>query len=376
MLRSYRSLGFWLVIALSLLGIRTVPVSGESRSHAGGMLRDDTFGAGWTGDSLSNVEIGRFMGRTVSYRFRANHTGTFSAVELYLIFRTICDGCYANGDGGIIQVQIQTDDGTANHLPAGILLGTAIISNPMLQWNRVVTFDQSVAVQENTLYHMVFTNLSSDPVHNYVSINNLYNVAGGSDSQPSANTVDLAALIKPDSNHPMQVNTHLVPIFSLLFDDSYRQGQIYMDVRPNSLLGASSTQIAEEFLVNDANHTVSSLSVRLSPLVTQGDIRVTVLDSSNQMLASGVIDLTHVLSNGYNWYTVSFPSISLVKGAGYSVVMTAENGAQYYIAPMQQGMTYNFQWERRYAGECEVLSAGQWKGCLGRTDLDIPFYFR
>ncbi len=375
MARTSRFLSYFVLIALLPLAIQTTPLFGKS-AQSDGMLRSDTFGAGWTADSLSNIEIGRFVGRTVSYRFRASHTGTFSAIELYLIFRTVCDGCYADGDGGIIQLQIQTDDGTGQHLPTGITLGSAIIANPMSQWNRVVTFAQPVSIQANTLYHIVFTNLSSDPVHNYISIDNLYSVAGGSNSQPSANTIDLAVLVKLDSNHSMQVNTHLVPIFSIYFDDGYRQGQIYMDVRQNTLLGGAAAQVSEAFLVNDANHTFSTVSVRLDPLATQGDIRLTIEDSFNHVLATGVIDLTNAVKNAYNWYTISFPTISLLKGISYSVVVTTENGAQYYISPMQQGMTYNFQWEKRYTGQCQILSGTQWGGCLGRTDLDIPFYFR
>ena len=78
------------------------------------------------------------MGRTVDYRFRADHTGTFSGLELYFIFRTICNGCYADGNGGIIQIQIYTDDGTARHLPSNTVLGSTVVTDPLKQWNRLV----------------------------------------------------------------------------------------------------------------------------------------------------------------------------------------------------------------------------------------------
>jgi len=45
---------------------------GSSR-HNSRMSRPDTFGAGWTAESLANLEIGMRPGRCVSYRFRADH---------------------------------------------------------------------------------------------------------------------------------------------------------------------------------------------------------------------------------------------------------------------------------------------------------------
>ena len=42
---------------------------GSSR-HNSRMSRPDTFGAGWTAESLANLEIGMRPGRCVSYRFR------------------------------------------------------------------------------------------------------------------------------------------------------------------------------------------------------------------------------------------------------------------------------------------------------------------
>jgi len=363
------------VLTVLLLLASTGPAAANSQQNDG-MLRGDTFGGGWTADSLSNVEIGRFAGRVVSYRFRASHTGTFRAVELYLIFRTICDGCYADGDGGVIQVQIQSDDGTSYHLPSGVSLGSTIITNPMQKWNRVVQFSNTVSIQADTLYHIILTNLDSDPIHNYISIDSLYNTAGGTDSQPAANTTDLAVLVQLDSKHAMQVNTHLVPIFSIYYDDGYRQGQTYIDVLQNALLVTAGMQVSEAIVVNDNDHTFDRVSVRFNPAAACGDIRVTITDSTNRVLANGSIDLTKIVGGGYAWYTVSFGSILFSKGAGYSVALAPENGAQFYISPIQQGTQYGFQWENRYLGHCQVFSQSQWTGCLSRTDTDIPFYFR
>jgi hypothetical protein len=108
------------------------------------MLRSDTFGAGWTAESLANLEIGMNPGRSVSYRFRADHDGAASAVRVFFVFRTICSkGCYAAGDGGAIRVEIRADNGTANHLPASTVLDAALVADPLAQWNRLVQFPQA-----------------------------------------------------------------------------------------------------------------------------------------------------------------------------------------------------------------------------------------
>ena len=360
--------------------IANLPITAQAfaqmKGFEEGMLRTDTFGAGWATDSLANVEIGRFLGRVVSYRFRASHTGTFSAIELFLAFRTICDGCYANGNGGTIQLQVQTDDGTSAHLPSGTVLGSTIINNPMLQWNRVLTFAQPVSLQSGSLYHMVFTNLAADPVHNYISLDTLYLTAGGTNLQPAANTIDLAVLVKLDSKNPLLLNSHDVPIFSIFYDDGYRQGQIYIDVKHNAITVAPGFQVAEAFVVQDTNRLVSTLAIRLDPLVTQGDVNVVLNNAYGQPLAAGTINLSTATQYSYNWFSISFPEVMLMKGGSYSIVLSPENGAQFYLSPIQQGGIYGFQWENFYTSQCQVPNGTKWGGCLGRTDLDIPFYFR
>lgn len=61
--------------------------------------QSEIFGVGWTADSLANIEIGRFPGRSASYRFRAKHGGRVGKLRVFFIFRKVCPGCYANGNG-------------------------------------------------------------------------------------------------------------------------------------------------------------------------------------------------------------------------------------------------------------------------------------
>ncbi len=363
-----------LVLLLACSGLLCPCVSAQ-RGASDGMLRSDTFGAGWTADGLANLEIGRFVGRTISYRFLSDHTGTFSALELYFVFRTICDGCYADGDGGIIQIQIHTDDGTSAHLPSSTILGSTIVQNPFLQWNRLVSFAPSVPLNAGSLYHIVFTNLSSDPVHNYVSINDVYTSVSGFNLQPVTTDTNLAVLLK-NQGSPWQLNTNHVPIFSLHFDDGFRQGQGYIDVKHNSMQVSGTTQVAEVFTVKDTNHTVSQLSVRLDPLSYTGNVQVVLANALGQPLETGSFAFSAANQYSYAWMTYSFPKITLTLGSTYYIVLSAQNGGQFELSPMEQGAYYGFLTETFFASECEVPSGAIWVGCLGQTNLDLPFYFR
>lgn len=371
---------FSIIVALVTVGwlgsfVAKSALAQEKLTGQSGMYRSDTFGAGWTLDSLANVEIGRFVGRVVDYRFRADHSGTFSAIQLYFIFRTNCDNCYSDGDGGIIQIQVCSDDGSPLHLPSMTVLGSTIVTNPFLQWNRTVSFQQPVAVTANALYHIVFANLSNDPVHNYVSIDDGFANVSGTNLQPAVNETNLAVLLK-NGNDPLQVLHQHVPIFSIYFDDGFRQGQGYIDVKHNGMQLQSGSRVTETFLVQDASHTVSRLAVRFDPLTTVGDVKVTLNNALGQPLTTGVLNFTQLAQYSYGWQSVTFSPLILAKGSSYSITLAAENGAQFYVSPIEQGALYGFQTENLFAGECVVPLGVGWTGCMGLTYLDIPFYFR
>ena len=71
------------------------------------------YGSGIGSDGLANTTVGP-DGNTVSYRFRAKHSG---AVEQALIYLIPDHAGYAGGNGGTILVTLNTDDGTPLHNP-------------------------------------------------------------------------------------------------------------------------------------------------------------------------------------------------------------------------------------------------------------------
>lgn len=341
-------------------------------------LRADTLGAGWTAESLANLEIGMNPGRSVSYRFRADHDGAVRAVRVYFIFRKICDrGCYAAGDGGIIRVEIRDDDGTANHLPARGVLASTFVPDPLAEWNRRVEFPQVAALHAGKLYHIVFSNASEDETRNFVSIDDLYTATDETELQPAANETGLAVLLRRDSASAWALRPHHLPIFSLYFEDGFRQGQGYMDVKQSGVVVSPESNVREVFTVEDATHFVVMAGVRIKPLSSGGKLRILLATDSGQTIEDVTVATPPSLA-GAAWTTHPFtPPRALTKGARYSLVLVSEEGGQYLVQPLQNGTQYGFEFESPFTGNhCEVNAGQGWKGCLNRSDLDIPFYFR
>jgi len=338
---------------------------------------EEVFGVGWTADSLSNVEVGRFPGRSVSYRFRAKHSGSVSALRVYFIFRKLCPGCYANGNGGKVSIQLFSDDGTPSHFPSRMMLSSAVVEDPMLQWNREVHLQRPVSVRSGELYHVVFSNSSFDPAQNYTSIDDLYTTSIGSALQPSASRSDLAVLFKPNETSAWRLLPQHVPIISIYYDDGYRQGQGYMDVQRDRVVVKGGDAVREVFTVQDADHRVMSLAVRIDQLTNQGKLTVVVADHSGQPLETAAFNLNQDPGRG-GWREYSWQRpLTLKKGGQYSVVLRAEEGSSFRVSPLQKGTQYGFEVDTLFKeGHCEVKTGPLWTGCLLRNDLDIPFYFR
>ncbi len=372
---------YWAAILLTsaalLLTTSALAAQDGSSRDQSSMLRADTLGAGWTAESLANLEIGMRPGRSVSYRFRADHDGAASAVRVYFIFRKICDkGCYAAGDGGRIRVEIRDDDGTASHLPAGKVLTSALVSDPLTQWNRRVEFARAAALHAGQLYHIVYTNASEDETRNFVSIDDLYTSEDGAELQPAANATSLGVLLRKAGAAAWELKPHHLPIFCLYFEDGFRQGQGYMDVKQSGVMVSAESSVREVFSVEDATDPVALAGVRIKPLSSGGRLRILLATDSGQTIENATVVTPP--PGGAIWISHPFSSLrALTKGARYSLVLVSEDGGRYLLQPLENGTQYGFGLESAFTGQhCEVNTGQGWKGCLNRSDLDIPFYLR
>lgn len=258
-----------------------------------------------------------------------------------------------------------------------MMLGSAVVDDPMLLWNREIHLQPPVSLDSGQIYHIVFSNPSSDSVRNYTSIDDLYTASVGSALQPSASSSDLAVLFKPNGTSLWRLQPQHVPIISICYDDGYRQGQGYVDVERDKVVVNDGDAVREVFTVLDADHRVTRLAVRIDQLTNQGNLKLEVEDHTGQPLETAIFSLNQASgSAGWREYSWQQP-LTLRKGGQYSVVLRAEEGASFRVSPLQKGTQYGFQVDTLFTeGHCEVKTGPLWTGCLMRNDLDIPFYFR
>jgi hypothetical protein len=126
-------------------------------------------------DALGNTVIGGNDGSQLSFRFRATWTGTVVAVRVYVIKNVNGRSGYSSGDGGSMRVALQADG--RGHDPGGRNAASTTFRPMDHGFWPLVRFDKPAHVTQGRLYHIVFTNVDSNPGRNYVSINALYSAS-------------------------------------------------------------------------------------------------------------------------------------------------------------------------------------------------------
>lgn len=192
-----RLLHLFLAGALSLLvGCGSGGAAGTGSASASRSF----YGSGINADDLANIVIGwdtanDTCNRVVSHRWRAGHTGALRSIRPFFQWSTVKPG-YAMGDGGTIQIQLQTDDGSANHLPSGTALAALVCDHPVTTGDHwpLLTFPTPASVVEGQLYHLVYTNVAADPKANWVSLDHLLLWDAGASVQPTLLNTDWAVL--------------------------------------------------------------------------------------------------------------------------------------------------------------------------------------
>ena len=342
-----------------------------------------TYGEVFNADGLANLEIGSGKGRTVDYRFRAQHSGSLTSARIFLVFRM---PGYAAGNGGQVRIDVEADDGTTNHRPSGVSLANALITNPLSNNFPKLTFNQSVSVQAGQLYHFVFTNPYSDPINNYVSIDDIYNEAGVPNMQPTVSDTDLAVLMK-DGSSPFAITYGHTPIFDAYITGAggtnYTEGVGYIDARSESGLTqiGSATPIREQFTVTGGNRSLSNVSFRVKRVGSPGNL-VLQLSGGADGSTTVTIPASSVPTAGYGWVGAAFSSpYTVTSGSTYTLTVSAStsSASDYYLDfPVQKGTGYGFQTPTQFLdGGAQVYSGSTWTNLLGGAlgTFDWQLYF-
>ena len=105
-------------------------------------------------------------------------------------------GCYAAGNGGVIVIELQSDNG--NHQPSGTVLATATITHPADIFS-FTTFYPVIKMTANLTagqyYHIVMRNTDPDPAHNWTSFDSFTPLNGISNSAAQQSGVTNACIL-------------------------------------------------------------------------------------------------------------------------------------------------------------------------------------
>lgn len=151
----------------------------------------------WT---LSNTRIGASGNYQVSFRFRAQSTGRVQGIRVYL--QEGAPG-YHGGNGGNIRFQIVRDDGSGRPNPNAVLGTGTYRPNSQPRGTRSimarVDIQSTQDIVSGSLYHVLQTNIDSNPSTNYISTNNCQVYKSSSHPLRFTDPTDWATLFKAGS---------------------------------------------------------------------------------------------------------------------------------------------------------------------------------
>lgn len=368
----------------------------------------DIYGPGIFSQALNNIPV---RIQSVSYRFLSTHTGTVKDVLFYLITHGPHAG-YNAGTGGILRVELQTDDGSSHHNPSRHSLGAVSIPQP----DKTKGFfkeelSPNPALTAGQIYHLVFTNADLDATNNYVSVDDAWLSSPLKPMQPRFSDTDWAVLQTSGPISDWDVYRYNTPILEVDFTDGTAIGMGYMEFWPEFAQAISGDRkVREQFTVSGGNRTATSLSLA-GILKDNGrePLTVELQDSHGSPIETRTISSDRIPEENHcaqragspncgDWNTVRFSHPQMLEnGKTYYVVLSAPDGASYHAYPIRRGVDYGFQpgtyFNDGYAqftapkgqpcgsyGRKMCTATGNWEGWWawgkdGWTQQDLQFYF-
>lgn len=336
------------------------------------------YGAPLNVDTKANLQVGWTDHAKLAHRFRASTTSTITSVR----FAQRGGSVYSGGTGGEMRVSIQGDR-------AGLPSGTAIDSatytpgNPGGAWATFDAVTLSAPVVRGTLYHVVFENIDPDPVANYISVNELF-VYGPTltPRQPAFADADYAVLYAAPGAWGVQDN--FTADMDVAYADGGHDGVAYVQ-NMTQYFGtiSGSRSVREHFTVIGNGHVVSEAFVRVRR-ASGSDPLVLTVRQGTAVVASGEVSADAVPQSeagnddgGSVWASVTFPTVTLVAGTTYDLVLTTAPTSTYTAAPIREGTDVGMASFAFRGGTGQSSQNGSdWKDLFDRSPVDLQFYFR
>ena len=356
------------------------PTPGSTSSGASSVI----YGPGLASDALNNTRVGTSNGYKDDYRFKAKHSGKLTSFRPYIIWSTSKSG-YHSGTGGTLLFELKTDDGSSEHRPSNNVIASVVHANPLDKgFFPLISFPSSANLTEGQIYHITVTNIDSDPVNNYVSMDHLYKYSAEDPMQPNSSDLDWAEM-QSWTGSDWKVRRENTPILALYYSDGHTEGTGYMEVwvgAPKSISGTSS--IREKFTVSGGDRNIDELNIRLRRVSGSDSLTYKVQAQSGSVVQQGTIPASSVTTaTRPTWVKAVFESTKkLLNGQSYYLVFTAPSSTVYEAYPIRQGVSYGYPKTTYFSdGYAQYSQNGstwygweQW-GVNDRKEQDLQFYF-
>jgi hypothetical protein len=336
-------------------------------------------------DSLGNTVIGGPDRSSLTFRFRAMWTGSVAAIRCYVIKNVNGRSGYSLGDMGTMRVLLQADSGRRPHVPVGHALASATFRPADRGFFPLVRFNKAAHVAEGRLYHVVFSNVARDPVHNYASINALFSKSrlGRGPGAPEG-----LAVLESDGGGsarwaPRRSSAHefYLPILDVVGGRSgQHSGLGYMEVWDPKPIGAN-TGVRQLLRVPAGGSTVTGAWLRVHREGSTGDpLVLSLVRSDGKTLSSVSVPADKVPTADAGWVHVQFASpVQLAAGTTLALTASAASAGAYEAFPIRKGSGFGFDPKTYFNGGYAQFNDGsgwvgwdQWGG-HDRHDSDLQF---
>jgi hypothetical protein len=337
-------------------------------------------------DSLGNTVIGGRDRTSLSFRFRAEWTGSVKAVRVYVITDNNSTGRtgYSLGNGGRLRVSLRADAGRAPHVPAGPDLAAATF-RPISAGNfPLVQLRGGGRVVKGRLYHIVFGNVSADPARNYVSINGLFSFArrGRGPGVPLG-----TAVLERDNGggwgtRRSRPHEYYLPILEVVGGRPGQRGGLgYMEVWDPKPIGGGAG--VRELITTRAGGPTRVAGARVRVRRTTGaavPLVVALVGPSGETFASATVPGTDVPSSDAGWVHVRFDQpVALPPSTQVALTMSAPAPSSFEAFPIRKGIDYGFDRSTYFDNGYAQFNGGN--GWIGwdeagrddRRDSDLQF---
>jgi hypothetical protein len=381
-----------------VVGLLTVALSGCSgdstqagAAAAAGGTSAFSHGSLIGADSLSNTTIGGPRGTVLAFRFRARWTGLVQSVRFHLIFDTGERAGYSGGTYGALRVALAADSGERPHTPAHRTLARAVTRpTPDDEWP-LVRFTKPAHVVAGRFYHVVFTNVDSDPRQNYASVNAFVQHGHGEAAPRVPDGLAVLLGSSPDAGRtaldwrPRAVEPHdrYVPILEVVGSaPDQRLGVGYMEAwvsRPKTIGGTAGVRQLFGAVARSVRVTGAWLRVRrLAETTVPLELRLETLRGS--ALASAKVPATRIATTSPQWVHVRFSRpVRLQSPELVALRAAASVPSAYSTFPVRKGEDFGFDAQTFFVrGYAQFTDGAGWTGwdqwgADDRHDGDLQF---